>query len=187
MPTDSELPKRTKAGSREAVARLYREYFPAVWRYVYAKLQGDKQATEDVVSETFLAAVERVQNRTIALRQPARWLTAVAKRQVAYYLRQKQRGNVRHLGDTHHCAVEPAVDGSDGEMRSRLADALESLPEEERLVLEWKYLDGCSAREIAQRLGRTERAAESVLYRARRSFRRRWNTEDSPGFRLEGE
>lgn len=178
MPSDSQPPRRIHAGDRDAVALLYREYFPVVWRYVYAKLRGDRQATEDVVSETFLGAVEWARNGTGDIEQPARWLTAVAKRQVAYYLRKKQRGNVRHADDVPDCGVDPAVEASDEETRWRLADVLDSLPEEERLALEWKYLDGWSAADIAQGLGRSVRAAESVLYRARRSFRKLWSAED---------
>jgi DNA-directed RNA polymerase specialized sigma24 family protein len=37
--------------------------------------------------------------------------------------------------------------------------------------LEWKYIDGLSVREMADRLGRTEKAVESVLFRARAAFR----------------
>ncbi|MGE3778438.1 MAG: hypothetical protein AB7F89_14730, partial [Pirellulaceae bacterium] len=44
---------------------------------------------------------------------------------------------------------------------------------------EWKYLDGLSVREIAVRWEMTEKAAESVLFRARREFRDRLaRTED---------
>jgi DNA-directed RNA polymerase specialized sigma24 family protein len=39
-------------------------------------------------------------------------------------------------------------------------------------VLEWKYLDALRVREIAERLGDSEKAIETVLYRARREFRR---------------
>jgi len=47
------------------------------------------------------------------------------------------------------------------------------MPGNERVALEWKYLDRLSVREIAAQLGRTENAAEAVLYRARQLFRDR--------------
>ena len=52
---------------------------------------------------------------------------------------------------------------------------MDGLPDEERLALEWKYVDDLSVGQIADRLGRTEKAAESVLYRARRAFRADFN------------
>ena len=57
-----------------------------------------------------------------------------------------------------------------------MADVLDSLPAEERVVLEWKYLDRCTVREIAERLGRTEKGAEALLYRARNAFRTAYET-----------
>jgi len=50
----------------------------------------------------------------------------------------------------------------------------------ERVALEWKYLDGLSVQEIAARLARTEKAAEALLYRARRSFLRIFEKNHSP-------
>jgi RNA polymerase sigma-70 factor (ECF subfamily) len=48
---------------------------------------------------------------------------------------------------------------------------MDDLPEQYRLALEWKYIDGLSVRQIAERLALTEKAAESILFRARREFR----------------
>ncbi len=48
---------------------------------------------------------------------------------------------------------------------------LDALPGRYGEALEWKYIDGLSVREIAERLTLSEKAAESVLTRARESFR----------------
>ena len=57
------------------------------------------------------------------------------------------------------------------ETRLEVLRVLDEMPERQRLALEWKYLDGLGVREIAERLGESERAVEAVLYRARRGFR----------------
>ena len=49
---------------------------------------------------------------------------------------------------------------------------LDELSDRQRRVLEWKYLESLGVREMAERLGETEKAVESLLYRARREFRR---------------
>ena len=51
---------------------------------------------------------------------------------------------------------------------------MHQLADEDRLLLEWKYLDELSVKEIAARLERTEKAVEARLYRARLSFRAFW-------------
>ena len=48
---------------------------------------------------------------------------------------------------------------------------LDSLPAPYGDVLEWKYLEGASMRDIADRLGLTVKAVESMLTRARESFK----------------
>jgi RNA polymerase sigma factor (sigma-70 family) len=58
------------------------------------------------------------------------------------------------------------------ETRSEVLRVLDELPDRQRVVLEWKYLDALRVREIAERLGDSEKAIETVLYRARREFRR---------------
>ena len=48
---------------------------------------------------------------------------------------------------------------------------LDRLPSRYAAVLEWKYLDGMSVDEIAQRMEATSKATESTLTRAREAFR----------------
>jgi predicted RNA polymerase sigma factor len=48
---------------------------------------------------------------------------------------------------------------------------MDQLSDQYRLALEWKYVDQLSVREIAVRFGLTEKAAESILFRARRELR----------------
>jgi RNA polymerase sigma factor (sigma-70 family) len=65
------------------------------------------------------------------------------------------------------------------ETRDAVIRALDALADEERLVLEWKYVESLSVRDIAERLGRTEKAAEAILYRARISFRATYAREET--------
>ena len=53
---------------------------------------------------------------------------------------------------------------------------LDRLPNRYGDALEWKYIDGLSVAEIAERLGIAVKAAESVLTRARTAFRDAFRT-----------
>jgi RNA polymerase sigma factor (sigma-70 family) len=57
------------------------------------------------------------------------------------------------------------------ETRARVAAVMDALPDDQRLALEWKYVEGLSVRDIADRMGRSEKGAEATLYRARNAFR----------------
>ncbi|HEY5991866.1 MAG TPA: sigma-70 region 4 domain-containing protein, partial [Candidatus Udaeobacter sp.] len=52
---------------------------------------------------------------------------------------------------------------------------LARLPETYGLVLLWRYLEQRSAREMAQLAGKSEKAIERLLARAREHFRKEWN------------
>jgi RNA polymerase sigma-70 factor (ECF subfamily) len=76
-------------------------------------------------------------------------------------------------------ALESLID-ADGTPESKLGLAelarlikvtLDSLPIDYGDALEWKYIDGMSVAEIGDRLGRSRKAAESLLNRAREAFR----------------
>ena len=56
-------------------------------------------------------------------------------------------------------------------MRQAVGQAMDRMDDLQRIALEWKYIDGLTVREIAEQLGRTEKAVEGILYRARSSFR----------------
>jgi RNA polymerase sigma-70 factor (ECF subfamily) len=53
---------------------------------------------------------------------------------------------------------------------------LDALPARYGDVLEWKYVHGLSMQEIAERLGMTPKAIESLLTRARAAFREAFKT-----------
>jgi len=161
LSTDQELIRRIREGDSDAVAELYQRYAPIVWRYVFAKMRRDTHAGQDVLSETFLAAIRAFKNGTTT-ENVVGWLTGIARNKTAdWYRQQEMSPTVSTVPATQDTSSASEV----------VADVLDALPDDERVVLEWKYLDRCTVREIAGRLGRTEKAAEALLYRARKAFR----------------
>jgi DNA-directed RNA polymerase specialized sigma24 family protein len=61
------------------------------------------------------------------------------------------------------------------QLRIRTQRVLAALPEQYRLALIWRYWDQASAREMAIKTDKTEKAIERLLARARAEFRERWS------------
>jgi len=185
--TDAELVRAIQAGDDAALATLYHRYLPTVWRYACGQLAGNLAVAEDVVGETFLAALRQVGRLAPGGGTVGGWLLGIARHKVGDVRRRAGRTPAAGPGaadagprpSTATCragcpppAEDPLASVASAETRTQVAAILDALPDDERQALEWKYLDGLSVREIAGRLGRTEKAVESVLFRARQSFRK---------------
>jgi RNA polymerase sigma-70 factor (ECF subfamily) len=174
--TDADLLHAARRGDAEAWRTLYQRFLPAVWRRAYA-LVSDVHVAEDITSETMLALLRDIHRLDTDAPKIAGWLGTVVRCKAADYRRKAVRTR-----DRLTFAAVPAVDCTPGaspsaaleaaETREAVLSVLDELPERQRTVLEWKYLDAFGVREIAERLGESEKAVEAVLYRARREFRR---------------
>ena len=65
------------------------------------------------------------------------------------------------------------------ELRKNTWRVMGGLPEQYRMALIWRYWERASAREMALKTGKTEKAIERLLARARAEFRERWNHAQS--------
>jgi RNA polymerase sigma-70 factor (ECF subfamily) len=176
--TDVELLYGARGGDAEAWRTLYARYLPFVWRQAHALL-GDLHAAEDVTSEVMLALLRNIQNLESEVPKLGGWLRAVVRCKAADHQRALIRSRAKMVvaasrleANGSQTQLGPSAPLEVVETKRRVHMALDALPERQRIVLEWKYLDALSVREMAERLGETEKAVESVLYRARREFRR---------------
>jgi RNA polymerase sigma-70 factor (ECF subfamily) len=181
--TDAELLCRARTGDADAWRSLYRRYLPAAWRQA-AALTRDVHVAEDVASEAMLALLRNLQQFDGAVEGNvaclSAWLRNVVKCRAADHFRKQkaaheQRGlkglsnGAADVADTH----QPAAEALEADERcEQVQRALDQLPERDRLMLRWKYFDGLAVKEIARRAGESERSVEAVLYRARKEFRR---------------
>jgi RNA polymerase sigma factor (sigma-70 family) len=173
---DSDLVGRLRERDPAAFQCLAERYLPAVWRFVYTRVDGDSHIAEDIVSETVLSLVRTVSDDSNAeIENPGGWLRSVANHKVQDHYRAVAR--VRHLiDDAKHDPQpveqnDPAKNQEQQERRAEVRRAMDELSDQYRSAIEWKYLDGLSVRDIAERWETTEKAVESILFRARREFR----------------
>lgn len=186
---NSELLSRLREQDPEAVRSLTGSYLPSVWRFVYVRVKGDEHLAEDIVSETVIAFIKAVGDDT-QIENPGAWMRSVAQNKVMDHFRSAAR--VRQLMQKMTYTSELA-DRDDAaslkiheEQREQVREIMDGLTEQHRIALEWKYLEKLSVREIARRWETTEKAVESILFRARGEFRDqhrdRQKKEEEPNF-----
>jgi len=171
---DSELLRRLRDQDPEAVRSLTRSYLPSVWRFVYVRVKGDEHLAEDIVSETVVALIKAVGDDT-RIENPGAWMRSVAQNKVMDHYRSAARVRQLMKQVTHTAETANHDDATSlqlhEEKREQVREIMDGLSEQHRLALEWKYLEKLSVREIARRWEITEKAVESILFRARGEFR----------------
>lgn len=166
---------------RKATADFVRLYSDHVYSFVWKRLAPRSDATDDLVQEIFLSAWSSL--NTYSGSAPLRnWLLSIARHKVQDYYRRALRE--RALADEEPgleppSDVEAIEDILDHErMAAKAAELMSQLRYDYALLLRWRYWDQMSARQMAEETGRTEKAIERMLARARAEFRRLWTGEE---------
>jgi RNA polymerase sigma-70 factor (ECF subfamily) len=159
----------------------FREWYdvalPRVYRYLVARCAGDTALAEELTQETFVEGHPQ--------RASVRW----TRRCGDLAVRDRPQPAGRPLPATRARRAEEGAPGSGHlvrdieapwrgtEVRAAVEAALRELPPDQRLALLFRHLDGIPVREVARIMGRSEKATESLLARARDGFRRAYRGE----------
>jgi RNA polymerase sigma-70 factor (ECF subfamily) len=181
---DRALARRILRGDEAAFRDLFDRFFPRLYRFALARLPGDSDGARDIVQQTFCLAIERLDTyRGEAALYT--WFCQICRNAIADHFRRNPGGgsarlvlledqpNARAILESlaAPAADEPETGAVREQVHRIVAATLDALPGRYGEALEWKYIDGLSVREIAERLSVGEKAAESLLTRARESFR----------------
>lgn len=149
----------------------YDATLPRVYRYLVARCGGDEALAEELTQQTFVEAI-RHRERFDGRADVVTWLIAIARNRLVDHHRRHGRDARRHdrLIREHRDPTDAPWRAA--EAREAVAAALAQLPPDQRLVLLFRYLDDLSVREVATAIGRSEKATESLIARAREGFRR---------------
>ena len=159
---------RRKADDDRAFERIYERHVRDVYRYAAAML-GEAADAEDVTQTTFLNAYRSFQAGTRP-EKPRSWLIAIAHNVCRQRFRQAQR-RPREVEFDERVAEVNAVEDAAAPSAQDLRRALSELPPNQRAALVMRELEGSSYAEIAEVLGISVSALETLLFRARRALR----------------
>lgn len=170
---EQQLLRAVLLKDRKATAEFVARYSDAIYSYVRRRTVPNTQVVEDLVQEIFLAAWRNME--TFHGDSITAWLLGIAKHKVEDYYRSRLRG-VEIPSDDVDVAVLPMLEEQiDGAaQRAKIEQTLAQLPERYAVVLLGRYVENRSIREMAELSGKTEKAVERLLARARQQFRRRW-------------
>jgi RNA polymerase sigma-70 factor (ECF subfamily) len=179
---DKRLVKQLLAGDQRAFDRFFEENFARLYRFAIARLSDDPEGAREVVQITLTRAVRKLHTFR-AESALFTWLCAICRNEVSDWLRRQGRYRDHIVLVEDFPEVQAAVDSfqaplEDGpeqhyqrvEAMRLIQVALDRLPAKYGNVLEWKYVEGYSVKEISARLNIGTEATQSLLARAKRAF-----------------
>jgi len=163
---EAVLVERVVAGDKHAFAALAQRHLSAIESYALRTL-GDAARAQDVAQEVMLRLWQQAARFDPARAKLTTWL-----HQIAYNLCMDQfRHGARwaELNDAHHEAAAEADTTLESQRLLNLG--LARLPERQRTALVLTYYQSLPNRDVAEIMGLSVRALESLLARARKALR----------------
>ena len=169
------LKQRDRSAWSAAVDRHLHE----VYGFVFHLVGGDRTVAEDLNQETWLEALDGIDQCDATRGSFRNWLFGIARKRVALHYRRRAlggngtsfSGQFEESAEWGEISVLPEDVLEQVERVSVVRAAILLLPDDRREVLLWKYAEGLSVKTIAIRMGRTAKAVESLLSRARQQVR----------------
>ncbi|MBI1895098.1 MAG: sigma-70 family RNA polymerase sigma factor [Acidobacteria bacterium] len=170
---ERELVAAVLRKDRKATAEFVSLCADPVYRYVRRRLAPDQDVVEDVVQEVFMDAWESLP-RYRGDSSLLTWILAITRHKVQdHYRRRLRRMEALDEEAPEPGSPAPALDEAllRQHEQERVETALSRLSEPYRLVLMSRYWESMAVAEIAAAMGKTEKAVERLLARARRQFK----------------
>lgn len=179
---DKRLVKQLLGGDERAFDRFFEENFARLYRFALTRLSDDPDAAREVAQLTLTRALRRLPTYR-AESALYTWLCAICRNETSDWLKRQGRYRDHIVLVEDMPEVQAAVESLRApeqmsperhyrrvELLRLIQVALDALPPRYGDVLEWKYIEGRSVREISEFLDIGGEATQSLLARARRAF-----------------
>lgn len=185
---DMRLVDRVLDGDEASFDVFFRSYYPRLYRFALSRLDGDGDLADETAQVVLCQAISKLD--TYRGEAPLfSWLCTFCR----YEVSRQRKARHRAQGDKPLAEEDPSVKaalesvlsetGRDpdvalyrDEIRRLIIVAVDHLPTLYADVLEAKYLHDRSVNDIAEQIGRSPKATESILTRARAAFRENFNS-----------
>lgn len=169
MADEEQVVALVLAGKTSEFRQLVEQYHQPVFRFA-RNLIGDEHDAEDITQEVFLAAFDHLTSYNARRASMLTWLFTIARNRCVNYLKRR-----RPVIDGRAIADIPSAAGNDDSARhefwSRLDEALDALPLEQKTAFVLAELEGLPYADIAHIEQTTLGTVKSRIHRARQCLR----------------
>jgi RNA polymerase sigma-70 factor (ECF subfamily) len=155
---------------------VYRAYIDEIYQYVYLRTGLNHALAEDISQEIFLDVYKGLSGFK-GLCSERTWVYKIAKNKLNDFYRRQYSQKIELIEIDSQFAEElddPSQNIQEAVIktfeREKVRDCLNGLLEQYKLVLFLKYMDEKSVKDIAHIVGKSPKAVESILQRAKTAF-----------------
>ncbi|MBA4384475.1 MAG: hypothetical protein C0410_07040 [Anaerolinea sp.] len=168
------LARRIATGNERAVEEFYDRYADSLYAFIYHHV--NKEDAEEIWQDCLLVSIRGIAGFN-GKSKIYTWLCAIAHHKIADFFRRNNQSTeaiFSPLEETENLFDKSSLPEDllqKKAVRIKVVNTLQLLPEEYRLALTARYADEIGVEEIAHQLGRSYKATESILSRARSAFK----------------
>jgi len=160
----------------ESFGPLYKKYHEQIFRYVYQRMDDEEMAF-DVTSQVFLKALNNLHRYEYRGVPFSSWLYRIAKSELYQSFRDKKAQRTVNIDSFQLFElIEEFVDDEKEENRKKLFKSLKLMKEKDMQLIEMRFFEKRSFREIGEILEITENNAKVKTFRAIEKLKQLFNT-----------
>ncbi|MFH1522205.1 MAG: RNA polymerase sigma factor [Patescibacteria group bacterium] len=153
-----------RKGNLKEFGKLYDNYIDKIYNFIYYKT-FHKETAEDLVSQTFFKALEKINKYSPEIGSFSSWLYQIARNTVIdYYRTKKETNNIEDIWDLKDNTDLERDEG----VKQKLEDVqkyLSALNKEQREIVIMRVWDELSYKEIAEITGKSEASLKMTFSR----------------------
>lgn len=183
---DNQLMQKAGSGDRAAFKELIKKNQGTVTGIIY-RYTGNHNEVEDLAQDIFLK-IYKAANSYVPRAQFKTWLyKVVANHCLNFFRSQKRKAFITSLDQSVSEEYNPHIQRTDAqkeqpeiileqhELQIALKKALSELPERQRMAIILHRFEGLSYKEVADTLGSSLSAVESLIFRAMNNLKEKLN------------
>lgn len=167
---DAELILRVRKADQAAFERLYKRYYPKLFRFAY-RITRRLDALEEIINDVMFVVWNKAETYQPEAR-PSTWIFGIAYNKCLKSL--SSRSTAEHLELEEALDLLPAVKDKgleNLEVENWVAAAFSKLPPDQRAVLELTYHHGLQYQEIASIMDCPENTVKTRMFHARKKIK----------------
>lgn len=158
---------------------LYEKYFDPIFRFTFKRLGGNEDLAGDLTQQTFIKAMAHIQKYEDRGLPFSSWLYRIAQNEVSMYFRSLKNSYTVEIDDRKviHLAQEAInLEYMPEEDQEKLIGLLNEMEQEHLDLIELRFFQELSFKEIAEIYNISEANAKMRVYRILEKLNKKWNT-----------